>query len=60
MKGMRDLPIGFPKVVVSTMAGGDVSSFVGEKDITMIPSIVDISGINRISSLVLTRAGNSA
>eukprot|EP01102_Stenamoeba_stenopodia_P006821 TRINITY_DN1905_c0_g1_i3.p1 TRINITY_DN1905_c0_g1~~TRINITY_DN1905_c0_g1_i3.p1 ORF type:complete len:300 (-),score=74.36 TRINITY_DN1905_c0_g1_i3:1-900(-) len=53
---MQDLPIGFPKVVVSTVAGGDVTSFVGEKDITMIPSIVDISGINRISNVVLTRA----
>ena len=54
--GMRSLPLGVPKVMVSTMAGGDVSGFVGIKDITMIPSIVDVSGINRISRGVLQRA----
>ncbi len=54
--GMRSLPLGVPKVMVSTMAGGDVSGFVGLKDITMIPSLVDVSGINRISRGVLQRA----
>ncbi len=54
--GMRSLPLGVPKVMVSTTAGGDVSGFVGIKDITMIPSLVDVSGINRISRGVLQRA----
>ena len=53
---MRALPIGVPKVMVSTVAGGDVSAFVGSKDITMIPSIVDVSGVNRISRQVFSRA----
>lgn len=53
---MRALPIGLPKVMVSTIAGGDVSPFVSSKDITMIPSIVDISGLNRISRRVLSQA----
>ena len=53
---MRALPMGVPKVMVSTVAGGDVSAFVGSKDITMIPSIVDVSGINRISRQVFSQA----
>ena len=53
---MRTLPIGVPKVMLSTLAGGDVSGFVGTKDITMIPSIVDVAGINRISQTMYTRA----
>ena len=53
---MRTLPMGIPKVMVSTVAGGDVSAFVGSKDITMIPSIVDVSGMNRISRQVFSQA----
>lgn len=53
---MRALPMGVPKVMVSTLAGGDVAGFVGSKDITMIPSIVDISGLNRISRRVISQA----
>lgn len=53
---MRALPLGVPKVMVSTLASGDVGAFVGVSDIVMFPSIVDISGINRISRGVLTRA----
>ena len=53
---MRALPMGVPKVMVSTVAGGDVSAFVGSKDITMIPAIVDVSGLNRISRQVFSRA----
>ena len=53
---MRALPMGVPKVMVSTIAGGDVTAFVGPKDITMIPSIVDISGLNRISRQVIVQA----
>lgn len=53
---MRALPIGIPKVMVSTLASGDVRGFVGVKDITMMPTIVDISGLNRISRGIFTRA----
>ena len=56
---MRELPIGFPKVMVSTLASGNVSQYVGVKDIVMIPSIVDVSGINRISRKILTRAAGA-
>lgn len=55
-RAMRELPLGVPKVLVSTLAGGDVSGFVGQSDIVMVPSIVDISGLNRISRDVFTRA----
>ena len=53
---MRLLPLGVPKIMVSTMASGDVTRYVGTSDILMMPSIVDIAGINRISSQVLTHA----
>jgi uncharacterized protein (UPF0261 family) len=53
---MRALPIGVPKVMVSTVAAGDISSFVGVKDIILFPSIVDISGLNRISKTILRQA----
>lgn len=53
---MRALPMGVPKVMISTLAGADVSAFVGSKDIAMIPSIVDISGLNRISRQVIVQA----
>jgi uncharacterized protein (UPF0261 family) len=53
---MRALPLGIPKVMVSTLASSDVRGFVGVKDIMMVPAIVDISGLNRISRGVFTRA----
>jgi uncharacterized protein (UPF0261 family) len=56
---MRALPLGVPKVMVSTVAGTDVSGYVGVKDIVMVPSIVDVSGINRISREVFSRAVGS-
>ena len=56
---MRVLPIGVPKVCVSTAASGDTSGYVGSKDITMIPSIVDVAGINRISRVVYARAAGA-
>lgn len=58
-RAMRALPVGFPKVMVSTVAGSDVSGYVGVKDIVMFPSIVDISGINRISRTILARAAGA-
>ncbi len=48
-RAMRALPIGVPKVMVSTVGGGDVGAYAGTKDITFIPSIVDVAGINAIS-----------
>lgn len=56
---MRALPMGVPKVMISTLAGGDVTAFVGSKDITMIPSIVDISGLNRISRQVIVQGASA-
>lgn len=53
---MRALPVGFPKLLVSTMASGDVSPYVGESDIAMMYSVVDIAGINSVSEVVLTNA----
>ena len=49
---MRALPIGVPKVMVSTMASGNVSQYVGTSDIVMIPSIVDVAGLNKISKTI--------
>jgi uncharacterized protein (UPF0261 family) len=57
--GMRVVPLGVPKVCISTTASGDTSPYVGTKDITMIPSIVDIAGINRISRIILARAAGA-
>jgi len=54
--GMRALPVGVPKVCVSTAASGDTAAYVGTKDITMIPSIVDVAGLNRVSRIIFTRA----
>lgn len=56
---MRALPIGFPKLMVSTLAAGNVAPYVGTKDIVMFPSIVDVSGINRISRVLLARAAGA-
>jgi uncharacterized protein (UPF0261 family) len=53
---MRALPIGVPKLMVSTLASGNVRAWVGDKDILMLNSIVDIAGINRISRVVLAQA----
>ena len=56
---MRALPFGVPKLMVSTLASGQVRPFVGVRDIMMMNSVVDISGINRISRTVLTNAANA-
>lgn len=53
---MRELPIGVPKVMVSTVASGDVHPYVGIKDVTMMYSVVDIAGLNRLSRRVLANA----
>jgi uncharacterized protein (UPF0261 family) len=56
---MRALPIGVPKVMVSTVASGDTSVYVGIKDITMIPSIVDVAGVNLISEKIFKEAAGA-
>ncbi len=53
---MRQLPLGVPKVMVSTIASGDVQPYVGMKDICMINSVVDFSGVNAISEPILRSA----
>ena len=57
--GMRVLPVGVPKVMVSTVGGGDVSAYTGSKDIVFIPSIVDVAGINRISRVIYANAAGA-
>jgi uncharacterized protein (UPF0261 family) len=57
--GMRALPVGVPKVMVSTVGGGDVSAYAGTKDITFMPSIVDVAGINSISRSIYTNAAGA-
>ncbi len=56
---MRALPVGVPKVMVSTLGGGDVSAFAGSKDIAFIPSIVDVAGFNRISRRIYANAAGA-
>jgi uncharacterized protein (UPF0261 family) len=54
--GMRALPIGVPKLMVSTLASGDVSAYVDISDITMMYSVTDVAGLNSISRVVLANA----
>jgi uncharacterized protein (UPF0261 family) len=56
---MRNLPVGVPKVLVSTAASGDTRSFLGTRDITLIPSVVDVAGINRISRRIFAEAAGA-
>jgi uncharacterized protein (UPF0261 family) len=56
---MRALPFGVPKLMVSTLASGQVRPFVGVRDILMMHSVVDISGLNRVSRTVLTNAASA-
>lgn len=53
---MRALPIGVPKLMVSTMASGNVSQYVGTSDIVMMPSIVDVAGLNKVSKTIFRNA----
>lgn len=55
---MQELPIGTPKLMVSTMASGDVSHYIGASDIAMMYSVTDVAGLNRISRKVLKNAAN--
>lgn len=56
---MQALPLGVPKVMVSTMASGDTSPYVGTSDIVMIPSVVDVEGLNDVSKVIFSNAANA-
>jgi uncharacterized protein (UPF0261 family) len=56
---MRSLPIGVPKLMVSTVASGDTRPYVGAVDITMMYSVVDMAGLNRISERILSNAAGA-
>ena len=58
-QAMRELPVGVPKLMVSTMASGDTRPYVGAVDITMMYSVVDIAGINGISARILSNAAGA-
>lgn len=53
---MRALPVGVPKLMVSTVGGGDVAPYAGTKDITFMPSVLDVAGFNRISRRIYANA----
>jgi uncharacterized protein (UPF0261 family) len=56
---MRSLPVGFPKLMVSTLASGDTAPYVSTTDITMMPSVVDVAGVNRISRRIYSNAAGA-
>lgn len=58
--GMAALPVGVGKLIVSTVASGEVRAYVGTRDLTLMHSVVDIAGLNRISRAVLRNAGRAA
>lgn len=56
---MRALPLGMPKVMVSTLAAGNVAPYLGTRDIVMMPSIADVAGLNRLSRMIFSRAAGA-
>ena len=56
---MRELPVGVPKLMASTVASGDIAPYVDVNDITMMYSVVDIAGLNRLSRRILTNAAGA-
>ncbi|WP_439392954.1 ABC transporter permease [Bradyrhizobium sp. PMVTL-01] len=57
--GMRTLPVGVPKLIISSVASGDVAPYVGPADITMMYSVTDVQGLNSISRAVLANGANA-
>src|SRR5207244_318844 len=55
-RAMRALPVGVPKLMVSTVASGDTRPYVGAVDVTMMYSVVDISGVNSVSARIMSNA----
>lgn len=58
-QAMRELPVGVPKLMVSTVASGDTRPYVGASDVTMMYSVVDIAGINQLSARILSNAAGA-
>jgi uncharacterized protein (UPF0261 family) len=58
-RAMRALPVGVPKVMVSTVASGDTRPYVGAVDVTMMYSVVDIAGVNRVSARIMANAAGA-
>jgi uncharacterized protein (UPF0261 family) len=58
-RAMRALPVGVPKLMVSTLASGDTRPYVGAVDVTMMYSVVDISGVNRVSARIMSNAAGA-
>jgi uncharacterized protein (UPF0261 family) len=58
-QAMRALPVGVPKLMVSTVASGDTRPYVGAVDVTMMYSVVDISGVNRVSARIMANAAGA-
>jgi len=56
---MRALPLGFPKVMVTTLASGNTAPYLGTKDIVLVPSITDVAGLNRLSRTIFARAAGA-
>ena len=56
---LRDLPVGLPKIIVSTVASGNVAQYVGASDIVLMPAVTDVQGINRISRRILGNAAHA-
>lgn len=59
LKAMQTLPFGFPKICISTLATKDLSIHVGIKDITLMPSVVDVAGLNSISKVVMRQGAGA-
>jgi uncharacterized protein (UPF0261 family)/ABC-type branched-subunit amino acid transport system ATPase component len=57
--GMRTLPVGVPKLIISSVASGDIEPYVGPADITMMHSVTDIQGLNSVSRAVLSNGANA-
>jgi uncharacterized protein (UPF0261 family) len=56
---MRNLPLGLPKLILTTVAAGNTSGYVGTSDIVLFPSIVDVAGVNRVSAITYARAADA-
>lgn len=56
---MRALPLGLPKIILTTVAAGNTAGYVGTSDIVLVPSLVDVAGINRISAITYARAADA-
>lgn len=59
LKAMKALPFGIPKLCLSTLATKDLSTHIGSKDITLMPSVVDVAGLNRISRVLISQAAGA-